>query len=301
MGGVCCKKSPQPLTVHLDGPFAPIKPKSSTPASSEEGVLTISNGEKKVASAAPAAPAAPEKQHQEQLQKPAPMCDDAPPAKGEKPPAAAAALEVADVSLELEFGGGASAGAGGIDGVCEAAALRALGGAWEARSLAQLAALYRLAHEADAAESMPLVRDGFGGDAAAARASLRRLCEKALSVFASEGAPTEEQLADICGLLADALLKKAGGSQLADPRLLGAVARTLERLPPGTFSSSDWGSVTGFCAAQLDPAVFKGAAPQDADSHARLELVAAVLAALEAAGDAGTRGRGWGTRTWCGR
>eukprot|EP00741_Cyanophora_paradoxa_P007910 tig00001231_g7653.t1 len=304
MGGVCCKKSPQPLTVHLDCnglPFAcaPVKPKSSAPASSEEGVLTISSGEKKVASAAPAAPAAPEKQRQEQPQKPAPMCDDAPPAKGEKPPAAAAALEVADVSLELEFGGGASAGAGGIDGVCEAAALRALGGAWEARSLAQLAALYRLAHEADAAESMPLVRDGFGGDAAAARASLRRLCEKALSVFASEGAPTEEQLADICGLvasgdaelcrrLADALLKKAGGSQLADPRLLGAVARTLERLPPGTFSSSDWGSVTGFCAAQLDPA---GAAPQDADSHARLELVSAVLAALEAAGDGA--GEGW--------
>eukprot|EP00741_Cyanophora_paradoxa_P015552 tig00020902_g15013.t1 len=80
------------------------------------------------------------------------------------------------------------------------------------------------------------------------------------------------------------LLRRAKGAALADSGALAALVGTLGCLPRGAFTSTDWQLLIDFCTEQLQ--TVKGAGLRDHDDLARLELVAAVLAAVEAA-DAG--------------
>eukprot|EP00741_Cyanophora_paradoxa_P016108 tig00000042_g15549.t1 len=172
----------------------------------------------------------------------------------------------------------------------------------EARSVAQLAALLRLVAAGEAAaRRMDRAADGPAGRAlqlpvvqaaagaselqklAAARQRLRRLCERALSAFAETGAPSVEDLADVCGLLASAdpelcrelvneLIGRAKGAALANSGVLAALVGALGCLPQGAgaFTSADWRVLIDFCSEQL--AGVKGAGLADHDDLARLEL-----------------------------
>eukprot|EP00741_Cyanophora_paradoxa_P002502 tig00000076_g2426.t1 len=184
----------------------------------------------------------------------------------------------------------------------------------EARSVAELAGLLRLVAAGEAAArrgerapdgpaeralQLPVVQAAAGADEqqrlAAARSRLQWLCDSALSAFAKIGVHSEANLADVCGLLASGdeqlcrkmmnqLLRRAKGAALADTDVLAAVVGTLGCLPRAAFTSADWQLFVDFCSEQLQ--AVKGAGLRDHDDLARLELVAAVLAALEAA-DAG--------------
>eukprot|EP00741_Cyanophora_paradoxa_P022581 tig00000248_g21806.t1 len=133
----------------------------------------------------------------------------------------------------------------------------------------------------------------FDGDAASAKEKLRVLCEAA--VFAFRSLPDSGvHIADLCALVSTRhasscrkvvgeLMERARGAALVEPALLAALVDALGRLPPNTFTASDCAEVVQFCTQQLERV--RGIKYGEADTLARLELVAATLAALEAAGD----------------